>query len=109
MSAERFAWLERWVGQPEDILRTPGTESNVKEIYDECARIDRDPKNIVFNQFCEFGNYLIHRVCTGAAMEKVFRSLAERRANARLAAFVAATGSAGKSVGSRTGDPISSA
>ena len=39
--------------------------------------LDRDPANIIFNQFCEFGNYLIHRVCTGAAMEKLFGALAQ--------------------------------
>jgi cysteine synthase A len=38
MSAERFRWLERWVADPGDIVRTVGTESNVKEIYDACAR-----------------------------------------------------------------------
>ena len=27
---------------PEDIVRTPGTESNVKEIYDKCAELARD-------------------------------------------------------------------
>ena len=26
MSRERFEWLERWVGSPDDIVRTPGTE-----------------------------------------------------------------------------------
>ncbi len=41
MSRERFDWLERWVADPEDIVRTPGTESNVKEIYDACKG-DRD-------------------------------------------------------------------
>src|SRR5262249_50003365 len=30
MSRERFEWLERWVEDPSDIVRTPGTESNVK-------------------------------------------------------------------------------
>ena len=39
MSRERFAWLERWVVDPEDIVKTPGTESNVKEIYDSCAEL----------------------------------------------------------------------
>ena len=34
MSRERFDWLARWVVDPGDIVRTPGTESNVKEIYD---------------------------------------------------------------------------
>ena len=42
MSQERFDWLERWVADPADIIRTPGTESNVKEIYDKCAELARD-------------------------------------------------------------------
>ena len=52
MSRERFEWLERWVAEPEDIVRTPGTESNVKEIYDKCARLAADPENVILNQFC---------------------------------------------------------
>ncbi len=68
MSQERFDWLDRWVGDPADIVRTPGSESNVKEIYDACAALERDPANIVFNQFCEYGNYVVHRLCTGAAL-----------------------------------------
>jgi cysteine synthase A len=95
MSKERFDWLDKWVSNPSDIIRTPGSESNVKEIYDACATLDRDPANIIFNQFCEFGNYLIHRTCTGAAAERVFSSLASVCPAAKLAAFVAATGSAG--------------
>ena len=43
MSRERFDWLDRWVADPADIVRTPGSESNVKEIYDACAALDRDP------------------------------------------------------------------
>ena len=43
MSQERFDWLARWVADPADIIRTPGTESNVKEIYDRCAELDREP------------------------------------------------------------------
>src|SRR5438105_233504 len=54
MSRERFAWLERWVADPADIIKTPGTESNVKEIYDECARLTEVPDNLIFNQFSEF-------------------------------------------------------
>ena len=73
MSQERFDWLDRWVAEPGDIVRTPGSESNVKEIYDACAALERDPANIVFNQFCEYGNYLVHRLCTGAALERVFQ------------------------------------
>jgi cysteine synthase A len=95
MSRERFDWLERWVTSPEDIVRTPGSESNVKEIYDTCAALDRDSTNIIFNQFCEFGNYLIHRVCTGAALETLFNTLRRERPSSKLAAFVAASGSSG--------------
>lgn len=95
MSAERFAWLEQWVGRPDDIVRTPGTESNVKEIYDCCREIAREPDAVIFNQFCEFGNYLAHLVCTGRALDEVFGGLAARRPGLRAAAFVAATGSAG--------------
>jgi len=95
MSRERFRWLEDWVAAPGDIVRTPGTESNVKEIYDECARLAKQPENIIFNQFSEFSNYLVHRLVTGQAMERIFEAVAEGRPHARLAAFVAATGSAG--------------
>jgi cysteine synthase A len=95
MSKERFDWLDRWVADPADVIRTPGSESNVKEIYDACAALDRDPANIIFNQFCEFGNYLVHRTCTGAALERLFGALARGRAHAKLAAFVSASGSAG--------------
>lgn len=95
MSQERFRWLERWVGDPADIITTPGSESNVKEIYDKCAELDRDPTNIIFNQFCEFGNYLAHYLCTGRASERVFQVLAARQPDLRLRSFVSATGSAG--------------
>lgn len=95
MSQERFDWLDRWVAEPSDVVRTPGSESNVKEIYDTCAELDRDPANIIFNQFCEFGNYVIHRTCTGAALETLFRSLSKDRPASRLAAYVSASGSGG--------------
>lgn len=95
MSSERFEWLERWVLGPEDIVRTPGSESNVKEIYDECNRLATDPGCVVLNQFCEFGNYLAHRTVTGPALERVFEAHRDRAPGARLAAFVAASGSSG--------------
>ena len=50
-------------------MRTPGTEFNVKEIYDKCAELARDPANEILNQFSEFGNYLGHWRCTGPALE----------------------------------------
>ena len=95
MSQERFDWLDRWVVDPSDIIRTPGSESNVKEIYDACNELARDESNFVLNQFCEFGNHLAHRLVTGAAIERVFDHIAAARPRLRLAAFVSATGSAG--------------
>jgi len=95
MSAERFDWLKRWVSGPDDIVRTPGTESNVKEIYDKCKEMARDPENVILNQFSEFGNHLAHHVCTGPALRAVFEDANTRDNNLRLAAFVAASGSAG--------------
>ena len=95
MSRERFEWLERWVVDPADIVRTPGTESNVKEIYDRCAELARDPQNVIFNQFSEFGNHLIHYLCTGRAVDTVVQSLRAHEPGLRLRAFISATGSAG--------------
>ena len=94
MSQERFDWLQKWTLDPEnDIIRTPGTESNVKEIYDACNELALDDNNIVINQFCELANYLVHRTVTGPAMDAVFSDVAGP--GNRLAAFVSATGSAG--------------
>ncbi len=95
MSQERFDWLSRWVTEPQDIVRTPGTESNVKEIYDRCAELQRDPENEIVNQFSEFANYLGHWRCTGPALGRIFESLARTAKQLRLAAFVSASGSAG--------------
>jgi len=90
MSRERFEWLEKWVTDPADIVRTPGTESNVREIYDVCKVLARDPRNRIFNQFAEYANHLVHYTCTGAAVARAFA-----RVGGTLRAFVSASGSAG--------------
>ncbi|GAB4533050.1 MAG: pyridoxal-phosphate dependent enzyme [Haliangiales bacterium] len=95
MSQERFSWLSEWVTDPDDIIRTPGSESNVKEIYDACDRLAADPTNVILNQFCEFGNHLGHYAVTGPALGRVFDHVHQRHPEWRLAAFVSATGSAG--------------
>jgi len=95
MSQERFCWLGQWVSDRDDIVKTPGTESNVKEIYDKCAELERDGANEIVNQFSEFGNYLAHWRCTGPALERVFTALRAASCDLRLAGFVAASGSAG--------------
>ncbi|HHC07462.1 MAG TPA: pyridoxal-phosphate dependent enzyme [Actinobacteria bacterium] len=91
MSRERFEWLESVAGE---IIKTPGTEANVKEIFDECARLRASGEDVViFNQFDEFGNYLWHYTVTGPAIEEV---LAEELTDAEAYRGLAlATGSAG--------------
>ncbi len=96
MSKERFDWLDQWCENPaEDVIRTVGTESNVKEIYDACNALAADPQNFVLNQFSELGNHLAHYEVTGRALGAVFDHVAASRPGLRLAAFVSATGSAG--------------
>ncbi len=97
MSRERFDWLARWCENPdEDVIRTYGTESNVKEIYDACNELAKDPGNFVLNQFSEFGNHLAHYAVTGRALGHVFETVrAGSGRDLRLAAFTSATGSAG--------------
>ncbi|MDH3754361.1 MAG: pyridoxal-phosphate dependent enzyme [Acidimicrobiia bacterium] len=95
MSRERFEWLDRWIAHPDDVIRTIGTESNVKEIYDACAELATDPTNVILNQFSQFSNHLGHYHVTGRALERVVEAVAESRGGGELAAFVSASGSAG--------------
>ncbi len=90
MSKERFDWLNAWIESDSDVIRTHGTESNVKEIYDACNELAKDSTNVVLNQFSEFGNHLGHYAVTGPALGHVVDHL-----GGRLAAYVAASGSGG--------------
>ena len=91
MSEERFEWLSRVSGE---IIRTPGSESNVKEIFDKCWELKKERNDLfIFNQFEEAGNHLWHYEVTGYAMEEVLKRFVS--GNLRYAGFVAQTGSAG--------------
>jgi cysteine synthase len=94
MSKERFKWLEGWVSSPEDIIKTPGTESNVKEIYDACNKLAKDSNNQIINQFSEFSNYAIHRVVSGPSFEKSFIKV-KGNSNLKARFYVCASGSSG--------------
>jgi len=98
MSHERFEWLQE-IGTDE-IIATPGTESNVKEIYDKCWELRRERGDgvVIFNQFEEFGNAIWHYHTTGSFIGEVFDNhyrLNEQGQPGRLSAYVSATGSAG--------------
>ncbi len=95
MSQERFDWLDAWVPDAADVIRTPGSESNVKEIYDACHELDKDPANFILNQFSEFANHVGHFTVTGRALGHVFESLRAVDPNLELAAVTSASGSAG--------------
>jgi cysteine synthase len=71
MSQERFDWLSKVAGE---VIATPGTESNVKEIFDKTWELRETREDVVvFNQFDEFGNHLWHYAVTGRAMEEVLK------------------------------------
>ncbi|MCH7733184.1 MAG: pyridoxal-phosphate dependent enzyme [Candidatus Marinimicrobia bacterium] len=92
MSLERFEWLEK-VGS--EIIKTPGGESNVKEIYDKVKELkaERGDEIVVLNQFEEFGNSLWHYAVTGPAMEEVYHQ--QKSDNQRFSALFLTQGSAG--------------
>ncbi|MGC9347349.1 MAG: pyridoxal-phosphate dependent enzyme [Anaerolineae bacterium] len=92
MSRERFEWLANVSGE---VIATPGTESNVKEIFDKCNELKRERGDavVIFNQFDEFGNHLWHYEVTGHAMEEVLAQ--EMRAGDRFAGVALTTGSGG--------------
>ncbi len=91
MSRERFEWLSKIAGE---VIATPGSESNVKEIFDKCWELRRSGQDLmIFNQFDEFGNYLWHYEITGHAMEEVLKQVMGPRDEYR--GMTSATGSAG--------------
>ena len=91
MSKERFEWLEKIAGET---IKTPGSESNVKEIFDKCWELRKSGQDLmIFNQFEEFGNYLWHYEVTGHAMEEALQKLMGPKDHYR--GMASATGSAG--------------
>ncbi|MDR1970864.1 MAG: pyridoxal-phosphate dependent enzyme [Treponema sp.] len=76
MSRERFDWLKTVAAE---IIATPGTESNVKEIFDKVHELRLTRKDaVIFNQFEEMGNYLWHYSVTGGAIADAFERIRGR-------------------------------
>lgn len=91
MSQERFNWLSNIAGE---VIKTPGSESNVKEIFDKCWELRNSGEDLmIFNQFDEFGNYLWHYEITGHAMVEVLEQVLGPHDEYR--GLASATGSAG--------------
>jgi len=91
MSQERFDWLAKVAGKT---IKTPGSESNVKEIFDKCWELRQSGEDVViFNQFDQMGNYLWHHEVTGPAMAEVLEQVMDAHDTYR--GVVVTTGSAG--------------
>ncbi len=91
MSKERFEWLSSVAGET---IKTPGSESNVKEIFDKCWELRESGEDLViFNQFDEFGNYLWHFNVTGRAIAEILEQV--MGPNDTFCGSVYTTGSAG--------------
>ena len=93
MSRERFEKISSYGAR---FIKTPGCESNVKEIYDKANELAKEPRHRVLNQFAEFANYRFHYHVTGNSVAELLQLLAsEEGYSGKAAAFVSAMGSAG--------------
>jgi len=94
MSRERFEKIESYGAT---YTKTYGSESNVKEIYDECHRLTREHGDTmrIMNQFSEMGNYRFHYHVTGNTIVELERELSVTLSTHGISAFCSAMGSAG--------------
>jgi len=92
MSKERFDWLK---SMGAEIYPTPGSKSNVKEVFDKSEELKRQNPDEVFvlNQFEDFGNPTWHYAVTGPAMEEIFNKV--KRKDDKLSGLFLTQGSAG--------------
>ncbi len=94
MSKERFERIESYGAK---VIKTVGSESNVKEIYDETHRLrNSDPNIRILNQFEQMGNYRFHYHVTGNTIVELAAELKTRGiGSGKVSAFVWAMGSGG--------------
>lgn len=88
MSAERYQRIRNYGGQ---LDLTPGSESDVILVLERTEHYKKDSRNKVLAQFELLPNYRFHRYVTGGSALEA----AKAYGNGRVAAFVAAPGSAG--------------
>ncbi|MEE9230563.1 MAG: pyridoxal-phosphate dependent enzyme [Acidobacteriota bacterium] len=88
MSAERYQRVRQYGGE---LDLTPGSESDVILVLERTRHYRKDPRNKILAQFELLPNYRFHRYVTGGSALEV----ASEYGNGRIAAFVAAPGSAG--------------
>jgi cysteine synthase len=88
MSAERYDRIRKYGGA---LDLTPGSESDVILVLERTQQYKKDPHNHILAQFELVPNYRFHRCVTGGSALEAARAYG----NGRIAAFVAAPGSAG--------------
>jgi cysteine synthase len=88
MSAERYERIRQYGGT---LDLTPGSESDVILVLERTEHYKKDPRNKILAQFELLPNYRFHRYVTGRSALEAARP----HGNGRVAAFVAAPGSAG--------------
>jgi cysteine synthase A len=88
MSAERYQRIRQYGGK---LDLTPGSESDVILVLERTEHYKKDTHNKVMAQFELLPNYRFHRRVTGSSAVEAARA----HGNGRVAAFVAAPGSAG--------------
>ncbi|MGI9100867.1 MAG: PLP-dependent cysteine synthase family protein [Terriglobales bacterium] len=88
MSAERYQRIRQYGGQ---LDLTPGSESDVILVLERTEEYKKDARNKILAQFELLPNYRFHRYVTGGSALEAARAYG----NGRVAAFVAAPGSAG--------------
>jgi cysteine synthase A len=94
MSRERFERIESYGAQ---VIKTVGSESNVKEIYDKTHELRASDPNIrILNQFEVMGNYRFHYHVTGNTLVELAAELKDQGiGRGVINAFCSAMGSAG--------------
>ncbi len=94
MSQERFDRIHSYGAR---VIATPGSESNVKEIYDKTWELRRSDPNIrILNQFEVMGNYRFHYHVTGNTIVELAAELQRQGVGSgRVDAYCSAMGSAG--------------
>jgi cysteine synthase A len=94
MSRERFQLIESYGAR---VIKTVGSESNVKEIYDKAKELRASDPNIrILNQFEVMGNYRFHYHVTGNTLVELAAELkAKGIGRGVIDAFCSAMGSAG--------------
>ena len=93
MSQERFDKIETYGSR---FIKTPGCESNVKEIYDLTWKLREQPEIRIANQFEVMANYRFHYHVTGnSAAEAVAGLAAAGECGPDVKGFVSSMGSSG--------------